>query len=79
MSDHPDQPDPTSPDRNPLGLGPRDRDSSNTGSIEDTHYNAVGSDPYTTGEPVRDFRPVEEAEAAGDGSLSERPEGEDRL
>ena len=42
-------------EHNPLGLGPRDRDSSNTGSTEDTSYDAVGSDPYMTGEPRKDF------------------------
>jgi len=41
-------------DDNPLGLGPRDRESSNTGSTADTSYNAEGADPYTTGEPRKD-------------------------
>ena len=41
-------------EQNPLGLGPRDPESSNTGSIEDTSYNARGADPYTTGEPRKD-------------------------
>ena len=41
-------------EQNPLGLGPRDPESSNTGSIEDTAYDAVASDPYTTGEPRKD-------------------------
>jgi hypothetical protein len=43
------------PERNPLGLGPNDRESSNTGSIEDTAYDAVASDPYLTGEPRKAF------------------------
>jgi hypothetical protein len=43
------------PESNPLGLGPRDRESSNTGSVEDTSYEAHGSDPYTTGEPRKRF------------------------
>jgi hypothetical protein len=47
--------DPSAPDVNPLGLGPRDRESANTGSVDDTRYNAVGADPYTTGEPERRF------------------------
>ncbi len=48
----PDRPtDPSAPEQNPLGLGPRDREGSNTGSVADTSYNARGSDPYTTGEP----------------------------
>ncbi len=51
MPDHPNAPDPSSPARNPLGLGPRDRESANTGSIADTSYAARGADPYTTGEP----------------------------
>ena len=55
MPDRSDAPDPSSPERNPLGLGPRDPEGSNTGSIEDTSYNAHGSDPYTTGEPRKDF------------------------
>lgn len=46
---------PSSPERNPLGLGPRDPEDSNTGSIADTSYDAQGSDPYTTGEPRKDF------------------------
>ena len=55
MPERDDAADPTSPERNPLGLGPRDRESSNTGSTEDTSYNAHGSDPYVTGEPQKDF------------------------
>ena len=68
MSDqHPARPDdPSAPARNPPGLGPRDPEGSNTGSVGDTHYNAVESDPYTTGEPVRDFRPAEDAAAEPD-------------
>jgi len=55
MADRPDVPDPSAPDRNPFGLGPRDREGSNTGSVADTSYNAHGSDRYTTGEPRKDF------------------------
>ena len=55
MSDQPDRPHPSSPERNPLGLGPRDREGSSTGSVADTSYNAAGSDPYTTGEPRKDL------------------------
>lgn len=58
-----DQDDPTSPERNPLGLGPRDKEGSNTGSISDTSYNALRSDPYLTGEPEKRF----DDDAAGDG------------
>jgi hypothetical protein len=43
------------PERNPLGLGANERESSNTGSIEDTAYDAVASDPYLTGEPRKEF------------------------
>ena len=66
MADRRDAPDPTGPERNPLGLGPLDREGSNTGSIADTSYNARGSDPYTTGEPVEDFgaRPTQESTPA---------------
>jgi hypothetical protein len=46
--------DSRAPEDNPLGLGPRDREESSTGSVADTHYDAVESDPYTTGEPVKD-------------------------
>ena len=45
------------PENNPLGIGPRDREGSNTGSTEDTSYNAHGSDPYETGEPDKRSRP----------------------
>ena len=55
MTDRSDHHDPSSPERNPLGIGPRDRESSNTGSTEDTSYDAYGSDPYTTGEPRKDL------------------------
>ena len=55
MADRPTRPDPSAPERNPLGLGARDRESSNTGSTADTSYDAHGSDPYTTGEPRKDF------------------------
>ena len=51
----PDRPDREPPEQNPLGLGPRDRESSNTGSVADTSYDAQGSDPYTTGEPRKRF------------------------
>jgi len=61
--------DPSAPDVNPLGLGPRDRESSNTGSVEDTRYNAVGADPYTTGEPERRF----DDDVVRDASPPERP------
>ena len=54
MDDRPNPRDPRSPERNPLGLGARDRDSSDTGSTDDTSYNAHGSDPYRTGEPLKD-------------------------
>lgn len=55
MSSAASTPDPSSPERNPLGLGPRDAKGSNTGSTADTSYDAVGSDPYTTGEPRKDL------------------------
>jgi len=42
-------------ENNPLGLGPRDRESSNTGSVEDTSYDAHGSDRYQTGEIEKDL------------------------
>ncbi len=51
MPERPAADDPSGPERNPLGLGPRDRESSNTGSIADTSYNAYGADPYTTDDP----------------------------
>ena len=47
---------------NPLGIGPRDRESSNTGSEADTSYDAAGSDPYETGEPRKDFSDLREFE-----------------
>ena len=53
------------PEQNPLGLGPRDRgEGSNTGSLEDTMYDAVASDPYTTGEPQKSFGEGERARPA---------------
>lgn len=58
MPDRHENTDPTTPDRNPLGLGSRGRESSNTGSTEDTSYDAHGSDPYTTGEPEKRFDDV---------------------
>lgn len=51
---------PRTPEPNPLGLGANDRESSNTGSIEDTAYDAVASDPYLTGEPLKEFGPAGE-------------------
>jgi hypothetical protein len=54
MTDERDRGDSPGLEDNPLGLGPRDREGSNAGSIADTHYDAVESDPYTTGEPVKD-------------------------
>jgi hypothetical protein len=51
----PDRSDREPPEQNALGLGPLDRESSNTGSVADTSYNARGSDPYTTGEPRKRF------------------------
>ena len=56
-----DTSDPSQPEQNPLGLGPRDRESSNTGSVADTSYAAQGSDPYTTGEPNNRFDDRSEA------------------
>ena len=53
MAEHPNAPDPTSPERNPLGLGPRDAEGSNTGSTADTSYAARDADPYRTGEPEK--------------------------
>jgi hypothetical protein len=63
MTERPGAPDPSSPERNPRGLGARDAEGSNTGSIADTSYNAHGSDPYTTGEPRKDFTPSGSAPA----------------
>ena len=57
---------PRTPEPNPLGLGANDRESSNTGSIEDTAYDAVASDPYLTGEPLKEFG-VPAAEEKPDG------------
>ena len=56
------------PEPNPLGLGANDRESSNTGSIEDTAYDAVASDPYLTGEPRKEFGVPAGADRAPDGS-----------
>ena len=56
MAERPTNPDPSSPERNPLGLGPRDPEGSNTGTTADTSYSARDSDPYTTGEPRKDPR-----------------------
>ena len=61
-------------DDNPLGLGPRDAESSNTGSTADTSYDAVGSDPYTTGEPEKDFGGVRDGRATPQpGTTESRP------
>jgi hypothetical protein len=76
MPDRPNPTHPSSPQRNPLGLGPRDRESSNTGSTADTSYNAYGSDPYTTGEPAREPAAPEAAastRADGDTTASDEP------
>lgn len=59
-------------ERNPLGLGPRDREGSNTGSTEDTSYDAQGSDPYTTGEPRKEDD--RESDAAGRRSRPADPD-----
>ena len=56
MTKRPDPSHPSSADRNPPGVGPRDAESSNTGSTADTSYDAHGSDPYTTGEPRKEFK-----------------------
>ena len=56
-------------ERNPLGLGPRDREGSNTGSTDDTSYDAHGSDPYRTGEPRKEFDTGEQ----GTGGTRSRP------
>ena len=53
-------------DDNPLGIGPRDRESSNTGSTADTSYDAVGSDRYPTGEPRRSHDDTAQGEARTD-------------
>ena len=67
MSQH----DRSAREENPLGIGPRDRgEGSNTGSIADTHYEAVASDPYTTGEPRKGTPPPE---AEHDASGPSRP------
>ena len=62
MPDRPStaSPDPSAPEHNPLGLGPRDHESSNTGSTADTTYDARDSDPYTTGEPQKRFDDLSE-------------------
>ena len=66
MTKRPDPSHPSSPERNPLGLGARDAEGSNTGSEADTSYAAHGSDPYTTGEPRKDF-----GSDAGEGDTPE--------
>ena len=60
------RPDPSSPEVNPLGLGSRGRESANTGSAADTSYDAHGSDPYTTGEPRKDFGGADPDTASSD-------------
>ena len=71
MTKRPDPSHPSSPERNPLGLGARDAESSNTGSTADTSYDAHGSDPYLTGEPRKDF----ETGAKDDASTSDPEPG----
>lgn len=74
--DQTDETDPTSPERNPLGLGPRDKVGSNTGSTSDTSYNALRSDPYLTGEPEKRFDdddPGEDLPADPGTSSSDEP------
>lgn len=66
------------PDDNPLGLGPRDREGSDTGSVEDTSYDAAGSDPYTTGEPEKEFDDLERFEKSLDGQQLPRPDAPER-
>ncbi len=69
------------PEPNPLGLGANDRESSNTGSIEDTAYDAVASDPYLTGEPRKEFGvPAAEGTPAGGeaGEVGEAADDERR-
>ena len=63
------------PEPNPLGLGANDRESSNTGSIEDTAYDAVASDPYLTGEPLKEFGAAGEAARAPDPRDESESEG----
>jgi len=60
-------PDP-SLDNNPLGLGPRDAEESNTGSVEDTRYDAKDSDPYTTGEPRKSLTDSDDTIADDDAA-----------
>ena len=71
MTHRPDPRHPSSPERNPLGLGARDPDGSNTGSVADTSYDARDSDPYTTGEPRKDL--TDTGDAAGAEAPSEPP------
>ena len=59
-------------ENNPLGLGPRDRESSNTGSTEDTSYNAHGSDRYQTGEVEKDLGDQGRGDGPRDGGQGER-------
>ena len=54
------------PNDNPLGLGPRDHDGSNSGSVADASYDAVGSDPYTTGEPEKKLEDLKRFERSLD-------------
>ena len=71
MTHRPDAPHPSSPERNPLGLGARDPEGSSTGSAADTSYAARGSDPYTTGEPRKDLTDADAA--AGDAAPPDAP------
>jgi len=75
MPDRPKASDPSAPDVNPLGLGPRGRESSNTGSEADTSYDAHASDPYETGEPRKDFNAGRGDERAG-GTVADRADAD---
>jgi hypothetical protein len=70
MTDDRHTPHPSSPERNPLGLGPNDPESSNTGSTDDTSLNAVGSDPYPAAQRQRELGepPSDDSPAAPDAS-----------
>ena len=73
MTDDRDTSHPSLPERNPLGLGARDPESSNTGSTDDTSYDAVGSDPYPPDQAYRDRGepPAGDAPAGGDGGATD--------
>jgi hypothetical protein len=58
------------PRREPARARPARRESANTGSVDDTRYNAVGADPYTTGEPERRF---DDDDDARDDVAPDRP------